>query len=167
LQVPGKNIRSKLARAFNYWLNIPEDKLQAIENIIEMMHNASLLYVAWLDSPDLTHCDAFHSSLDDIQDNSILRRGIPVAHSIYGVASTINAANYVLFIALEKVLELRHPEVCAKKATIFLNKNFLAGCSCLHWTSSRVAQGSRYGDLLEGQLYLPHWGRVQANDHSE
>jgi geranylgeranyl diphosphate synthase type 3 len=46
LQVPGKNIRSKLARAFNYWLNIPEDKLQAIENIIEMMHNASLLYVA-------------------------------------------------------------------------------------------------------------------------
>jgi geranylgeranyl diphosphate synthase type 3 len=91
LQVPGKNIRSKLARAFNYWLNIPEDKLQAIENIIEMMHNASLL-------------------LDDIQDNSILRRGIPVAHSIYGVASTINAANYVLFIALEKVLELRHPE---------------------------------------------------------
>ncbi|XP_012266401.1 geranylgeranyl pyrophosphate synthase isoform X3 [Athalia rosae] len=46
----------------------------------------------------------------DIQDNSILRRGIPVAHSIYGVASTINAANYVLFIALEKVLALNHPE---------------------------------------------------------
>lgn len=39
-----------------------------------------------------------------------MRRGIPVAHSIYGVASTINAANYVLFIALEKVLSLDHPE---------------------------------------------------------
>ena len=49
--------------------------------------------------------------IDDIQDNSILRRGIPVAHSIYGVASTINAANYVLFIALEKVISLKHPEV--------------------------------------------------------
>lgn len=48
--------------------------------------------------------------IDDIQDNSILRRGIPVAHSIYGVASTINAANYVLFIALERVLSLNHPE---------------------------------------------------------
>jgi len=50
-------------------------------------------------------------SIDDIQDNSILRRGVPVAHSIYGIASTINAANYVMFIALEKVLNLNHPEV--------------------------------------------------------
>ncbi|EEZ99093.1 terpene synthase [Tribolium castaneum] len=91
MQTPGKNIRSKLARAFNYWLNISEEKLKAIEEIVEMMHNASLL-------------------LDDIQDNSILRRGVPVAHSIYGVPSTINAANYVIFIALQRVLELNHPE---------------------------------------------------------
>jgi geranylgeranyl diphosphate synthase type 3 len=52
----------------------------------------------------------WYCRIDDIQDNSILRRGIPVAHSIYGVASTINAANYVLFIALERVLSLNHPE---------------------------------------------------------
>jgi geranylgeranyl pyrophosphate synthase len=44
-----------------------------------MLHNASLL-------------------VDDIEDNSILRRGIPVAHKIYGTASTINSANYVMFI---------------------------------------------------------------------
>lgn len=49
--------------------------------------------------------------IDDIQDGSVLRRGIPVAHSIYGVASTINAANYVMFIALEKVVALKHPKV--------------------------------------------------------
>lgn len=55
--------------------------------------------------------DLFLFRIDDIQDNSILRRGIPVAHSIYGVASTINAANYVMFIALEKVLTLNHSEV--------------------------------------------------------
>lgn len=34
-----------------------------------------------------------------------------MAHSIYGVASTINAANYVLFLALEKVQQLGHPDV--------------------------------------------------------
>lgn len=34
-----------------------------------------------------------------------------MAHSIYGIATTINAANYVIFIALEKVLDLNHPEV--------------------------------------------------------
>lgn len=49
--------------------------------------------------------------LDDIEDNSVLRRGIPVAHSIYGVGSTINAANYVMFIALKKSIELGHPDV--------------------------------------------------------
>ncbi|KAK7791573.1 hypothetical protein R5R35_002863 [Gryllus longicercus] len=91
LQVPGKQIRAKLAHAFNYWLKIPADKLNVVGDIVQMLHNSSLL-------------------VDDIQDNSILRRGIPVAHSIYGVASTINAANYVLFIALERVLSLNHPD---------------------------------------------------------
>lgn len=91
LQVPGKQIRGKLANAFNYWLKIPSDKLTVVVEIVQILHNSSLL-------------------IDDIQDNSILRRGIPVAHSIYGVATTINAANYVLFIALEKVLSLNHPE---------------------------------------------------------
>lgn len=33
-----------------------------------------------------------------------------MAHKIYGVASTINAANYVLFLALEKVQQLGHPD---------------------------------------------------------
>ncbi|CAL7936110.1 unnamed protein product [Xylocopa violacea] len=91
LRVPGKLIRAKLSNAFNYWLKIPQDKLHAIGDIIQMLHTSSLL-------------------IDDIQDNSVLRRGIPVAHNIYGIASTINAANYVMFIALERVLALNHPE---------------------------------------------------------
>lgn len=57
-------------------------------------------------------------SIDDIEDNSILRRGVPVAHSIYGVASTINAANYALFLALEKVQQLDHPEVRKSTSTM-------------------------------------------------
>ncbi|XP_063619351.1 terpene synthase isoform X1 [Cydia splendana] len=94
LQVPGKQIRTKLTCAFNNWLNISDEKLKAVGEIVQMLHNSSLL-------------------VDDIQDNSILRRGIPVAHSIYGVASTINAANYVMIIALEKTLELGHPMATA------------------------------------------------------
>ncbi|CAK9833325.1 Terpene synthase [Anthophora retusa] len=91
LQVPGKQIRAKLAHAFNYWLKIPQDKLRAVGDIIQLLHTSSLL-------------------IDDIQDNSVLRRGIPVAHNIYGIASTITAANYVIFIALERVLALNHSE---------------------------------------------------------
>ena len=35
---------------------------------------------------------------------------ILVAHQIYGVAHTINSANYMYFKALEKVLSLNHPQ---------------------------------------------------------
>uniref|UniRef100_A0A1L8DZQ0 Putative geranylgeranyl pyrophosphate synthase/polyprenyl synthetase n=1 Tax=Nyssomyia neivai TaxID=330878 RepID=A0A1L8DZQ0_9DIPT len=90
-QLPGKNVRGKLSLAFNQWLNIPVDKMKEIGEIVNMLHNASLL-------------------LDDIEDNSTLRRGVPVAHAIYGEACTINAANYAMFIALEKVQVLGHPE---------------------------------------------------------
>ncbi|XP_043111968.1 geranylgeranyl pyrophosphate synthase [Puntigrus tetrazona] len=91
LQLPGKQVRTKLSQAFNHWLNVPDDKLQVIIEVTEMLHNASLL-------------------IDDIEDSSKLRRGFPVAHSIYGVPSVINSANYVYFLGLEKVLTLEHPE---------------------------------------------------------
>lgn len=67
------------------------DVVQVIIEVMEMLHNASLL-------------------IDDIEDGSKLRRGFPVAHSIYGVPSVINSANYVYFLGLEKVLTLEHPE---------------------------------------------------------
>ncbi|KAE8280432.1 Geranylgeranyl pyrophosphate synthase [Larimichthys crocea] len=91
LQLPGKQVRTKLSQAFNHWLNVPEDKLQVVIEVTEMLHNASLL-------------------IDDIEDSSTLRRGFPVAHSIYGIPSVINSANYVYFLGLEKVLTMEHPE---------------------------------------------------------
>ncbi len=79
----GKDVRGKLIDAFQVWLQIPSDKIDVIKDIVAGLHTASLL-------------------IDDIEDNSVLRRGVPVAHSIYGVASTINTANYVYFLAMEK-----------------------------------------------------------------
>ncbi|XP_018305764.1 geranylgeranyl pyrophosphate synthase isoform X2 [Mycetomoellerius zeteki] len=87
LQVPGKQIRAKLAKAFNYWLKISDDKVQEIDDIINMLHNSSIL-------------------IDDIQDNSTMRRGIPVAHSVHGIANSINAACYIIAI---RVTNLKHP----------------------------------------------------------
>ncbi|XP_035828379.1 geranylgeranyl pyrophosphate synthase isoform X2 [Aplysia californica] len=80
-------MEDKQERAFNHWLQIPEDKLKIISDVIQMLHNASLI-------------------IDDIEDNSKLRRGIPVTHSIFGVAQTINTANYVYFQGLEKLFTL-------------------------------------------------------------
>ncbi|XP_065536317.1 geranylgeranyl pyrophosphate synthase isoform X1 [Lathamus discolor] len=91
VHIQSKQVRTKLSQAFNHWLNVPEDKIQVIIEVTEMLHNASLL-------------------VDDIEDNSKLRRGFPVAHSIYGIPSVINCANYVYFLGLEKVLTLDHPD---------------------------------------------------------
>ncbi|XP_054937912.1 geranylgeranyl pyrophosphate synthase-like [Physeter macrocephalus] len=90
-QLPGKQVRTRVSQAINHWLKVPEDKLQIIIEMTEMLHNASFL-------------------TDDVKDNSELRRGFPVAHSVYGIPSVIKSANYVHFLDLEKVLTLDHPD---------------------------------------------------------
>lgn len=97
-----------------------------------------------------------HFRIDDIEDNSCLRRGVPVAHSIYGVASTINAANYVFFLALEKVQQLGHPDVsspwnCSIRFSRQLNCGpfvYLPGYKDLHRAALRIASWSGDGNLL-------------------
>jgi geranylgeranyl diphosphate synthase type 3 len=84
----GKEVRAQLIAAFNLWLEVPHEKLVIIERIVSMLHNASLL-------------------VDDVEDNSTLRRGHPVAHKIYGVPQTINTANYVYFQAMEELSALQ------------------------------------------------------------
>jgi geranylgeranyl diphosphate synthase type 3 len=91
LEVPGKGIRAHFIKAFNTWLQIDEDRLKNITEIIDMLHTASLL-------------------IDDIEDNSKLRRGVPVAHLIHGVPATINCANYIYFVALQRCSQLGNPE---------------------------------------------------------
>ena len=87
---PGKDFRSELIRAFNAWLEVPHDSLQVITRVVGMLHTASLL-------------------IDDVEDSSLLRRGLPVAHSIFGTAQTINSANYIYFIALQELQKLKNP----------------------------------------------------------
>jgi geranylgeranyl diphosphate synthase type 3 len=50
-------------------------------------------------------------SIDDIQDASRIRRGRTVAHdeSLFGVAQTINAANYAHFLQQERLNEFGDP----------------------------------------------------------
>ncbi|KAI1426371.1 isoprenoid synthase domain-containing protein [Xylaria sp. FL1777] len=86
---PGKEFRTMLLNAFNAWLEVPQESLAIITKVVRMLHTSSLL-------------------IDDIQDNSQLRRGRPVAHNIFGVAQTINAGNYVYFLALKELQKLKN-----------------------------------------------------------
>nr|AYV97143.1 trans-prenyltransferase 3 [Haslea ostrearia] len=90
--MPGKDVRGKLIDCFGIWLKIEDPNvLHCIKDIVGDLHNASLL-------------------IDDIEDNSHLRRGIPVAHAIFGVPTVINTANYIYFMALEKCHRLGNSE---------------------------------------------------------
>lgn len=88
---PGKDIRAQLIAAFNDWLEVPPASLEIITKVVGMLHTASLL-------------------VDDVEDSSFLRRGLPVAHSIFGTAQTINSANYVYFCALQELMKLGNPK---------------------------------------------------------
>ncbi|KAA8577516.1 hypothetical protein FQN60_015202 [Etheostoma spectabile] len=95
-----------------------------------MLHNASLL-------------------IDDIEDSSKLRRGFPVAHSIYGIPSVINSANYVYFLGLEKVLTLEHPEAVRVFTRQLLELHRGQGLD-IHWRDT-------YTRKLEGSLLFSDW----------
>ena len=98
-EYPGKDVRGQLIDCFQEWLQIPNEKVEAVKIVITDLHNASLL-------------------IDDIEDNSKLRRGMPVAHSIFGVPATLNCANYVYFLALEKCHSLEN----SKAMSIFVQE---------------------------------------------
>jgi geranylgeranyl diphosphate synthase, type III len=87
---PGKDIRTQMIAAFNAWLHVPSSSLGIITSVVGMLHTASLL-------------------IDDVEDSSLLRRGLPVTHSIFGTPQTINSANYVYFIALRELSKLNNP----------------------------------------------------------
>jgi geranylgeranyl diphosphate synthase type 3 len=87
---PGEEIRVLLIEAFNLWLSVPNDQLEVIDRVVQMLHNASLM-------------------LDDIEDDAQLRRGQPATHKIYGIPQTINTANYVYFSAYKELSKLRRP----------------------------------------------------------
>lgn len=77
--------------------------------------------------------------MDDVEDGSELRRGQPVAHKIFGVASTINSAksdisnnSYVYFIALEKTMKLGNSKAVEIFTQELLNLHHGQG-SEIHW----------------------------------
>ena len=44
--------------------------------------------------------------IDDIEDGSVMRRGRPCAHLVFGTAATINSGNYYYFKFIEQMIEV-------------------------------------------------------------
>lgn len=84
-----KNVRSTFLQAFNelYYHITNQELISSIDEVISIFHNASLL-------------------IDDIEDSSNFRRGLPTAHTQFGTPLTINSGNLMYFVALQKATQL-------------------------------------------------------------
>ncbi|KAM7195197.1 Geranylgeranyl diphosphate synthase sdnC [Rhypophila sp. PSN 637] len=111
---PGKKIRDKAASALNIWLQVPEDDLQQIRRVIDMLHNASLI-------------------LDDVEDGSVSRRGRPATHMIFGVPQAINSAGYQINRAMMEALKLGSVE-CLDIFIEELDRLYIGQGYDLFWT---------------------------------
>ncbi|CAG4917884.1 unnamed protein product [Colias eurytheme] len=92
MKVRGKELRKRLPTAFNEWLKIPADKAEYIIDAVHMLHNGTLLF-------------------DDIQDNTMVRHGLPAAHIVYGLPLAMNAGIHVIILVLQNLEKLGHPQI--------------------------------------------------------
>lgn len=84
--------------------------------------------------------------VDDVEDGSALRRGIPVANSIFGVAQTINSANYAYFKALQDVAQMGNPKLIEIFTDELINLHRGQGME-LYWRDSLTCPSE--ADYLE------------------
>ena len=85
--LPSKGFRTALVEALQIWLQVDKTRMDTIKRVIDLLHNSSLI-------------------LDDIQDNSTLRRGRPTAHIVFGEAQAINSATFVYVSAVKLVHQM-------------------------------------------------------------
>lgn len=145
--VPGKNVRSLLIDCFQIWFQVNDSTiLDLIKDIIGDLHNASLL-------------------IDDIEDNSRLRRGIPVAHAIFGIPPVLNCANYVYFIALNKCQQLHNPNAITIFSNELLNLHRGQGYDILWREMSTCPTEEQYINMVQdktGGLFRLAVGLLQS-----
>ncbi|KAH0816621.1 hypothetical protein GEV33_006171 [Tenebrio molitor] len=91
-KMPDKNIWPSLLQALNYWFKIPNEKFEAINNIIKLWRVTNYVQI-------------------DVEENALLRDGAATANSLYGNSDAINSIYYSLFIILEKIRDFGRYDV--------------------------------------------------------
>ncbi|KAK7417310.1 geranylgeranyl pyrophosphate synthetase [Neonectria magnoliae] len=119
LTLPSKGIREKFIDALNVWFQAPEEKTNAIKEVIAMLHDSSLI-------------------IDDFQDNSPLRRGKPSTHTVFGPAQAINSATYIIIKAISKIQAFTDPTSLAELTDMIL-AIFEGQAMDLSWTFNNTA----------------------------
>lgn len=97
----GKRLRPMLTLLFARALRYRGDNVHALASSLEFLHSATLMH-------------------DDILDNASLRRGLPAAHTLFGLAPTILAGDVLLALANEIVARTNNPRLTTCVATAIM-----------------------------------------------
>ncbi|KAL5042058.1 hypothetical protein BDW71DRAFT_200911 [Aspergillus fruticulosus] len=132
--LPSKGFRQHLIDALQTWFDVPGSSLVAISGAASLLHEASLM-------------------LDDIQDASLLRRGQPAVHEMFGVSQTINSACFHINNALRLVQEI---SPCA--ALIFSEQMahlYTGQAHDISWTNRKIIPTEEdYFKMVDGSTDL-------------
>lgn len=146
--LPSKNVRGILIEALASWFTIPEESLNRIESIVSSLHHASLL-------------------LDDVEDQSPLRRGKPSAYRIFGVSQTINSANYLYVTVVDELLHLNasasQEAFLGMLSSLTLTKQIF-NIYCLSRRDEQSPHRTKLRYPLGSQEQFSLCGRIYAND---
>ncbi|KAI0470317.1 isoprenoid synthase domain-containing protein [Xylaria cf. heliscus] len=130
--LPSKGVREKLIDALNVWIEVPTEALTPIVSIISDVHNVSLM-------------------LDDVEDNSPLRRTKPATHSVFGIPQTVNSATYQIVDIISRTVQLNNAD--SLNAVIGEMKRLLVGQGLdLLWTHEVAAPSTQqYLQMVDGK----------------
>ncbi|KAK6503553.1 hypothetical protein TWF481_008567 [Arthrobotrys musiformis] len=73
----GNKIRKHVVECLNIWYKVPEDRLKTIIAVSDLLRNSLVM-------------------MDDIQDGTPVRKGVPATHMVFGIAQAINTENMLL-----------------------------------------------------------------------
>ncbi|KAK2016512.1 terpenoid synthase [Colletotrichum eremochloae] len=121
--LPSKKVRTQLIDSLNIWFSVPHSALSVIKEVVDCLHDSSLI-------------------LDDVEDGSDLRRGFPATHVVYGTGQAVNSATFLYVQAVEAVHRLVKEgggRLELMDVLLASLKELFQGQSCdLYWTHHRI-----------------------------
>lgn len=138
MAMPSKGLRSSFTSAVNQWTKVDNCIMESISEIINILHNSSLI-------------------LDDIEDNSQLRRGLPATHVVFGCGQSINTANYMFVHAVRLARKLPHPS-SADVLLEELTRIFIGQSWDLYWKFHvQVPSETEFLEMVDQKTGVMFW----------
>ena len=128
--LPSKGFRGALIDALDVWLHVPASAATTVKDIAAELHNSSLI-------------------LDDIEDDSSLRRGQPSAHVVFGKPQAINSATF-MYVRAVRLAQTLHSEAATEALLYELAGLFVGQSWDLYWKHHlRVPTEEEYLEMID------------------